>query len=38
VTQAVLIAKQVPGTPVKLFVTLEEDMTHGRYHPVMQAS
>src|SRR5438105_2201648 len=37
VTQAVLIAKQTPGTPVKLFWTPEEDMTHGRYHPVMQS-
>jgi isoquinoline 1-oxidoreductase subunit beta len=37
VTQAVLIAKQLPGTPVKLLWTREEDMTHGRYHPVMQA-
>src|SRR5262245_28658589 len=36
VTQAVLIAKQIPGTPVKLIWTREEDMTHGRYHPVMQ--
>jgi isoquinoline 1-oxidoreductase beta subunit len=37
VTQGVLIAKQVPGTPVKLLWSREEDMTHGRYHPVMQA-
>jgi len=37
VTQAVHIAKQIPGTPVKLLWTREEDMTQGRYHPVMQA-
>ena len=36
VTQAVLIAKQMPGTPVKLTWSREEDMTHGSYHPVMQ--
>ena len=36
VTQAVLIAKQVPGTPVKMIWSREEDMTHGRYHPVTQ--
>lgn len=36
VRQAVLIAKEMPGTPVKLLWSREEDMTHGRYHPVMQ--
>ena len=36
VTQAVLIAKELPGTPVKLLWSREEDMLHGRYHPIMQ--
>src|SRR3954453_12327946 len=36
VTQAVLIAKQMPGTPIKLLWSREEDMAQGRYHPVMQ--
>ena len=36
VKQAVLIAKQMPGTPIKLLWTREEDMTHGWYHPVTQ--
>jgi isoquinoline 1-oxidoreductase beta subunit len=36
VRQAVLIAKALPGTPVKLIWSREEDMTHGRYHPVTQ--
>ena len=34
--QAVLIAKQMPGTPVKLIWSREEDMAHGTYHPVTQ--
>ena len=37
VTQAVLIAKQMPGTPVKLLWSREEDMQHGSYHPITQA-
>jgi len=37
VTQAVLLAKQLPGIPVKLLWSREEDMLHGKYHPVMQA-
>jgi isoquinoline 1-oxidoreductase subunit beta len=37
VQQAVAIAKQIPGTPVKLIWSREEDMTHGRYHPVTMA-
>jgi isoquinoline 1-oxidoreductase beta subunit len=36
VAQAVLIAKQMPGTPIKLLWSREEDMLHGRYHPIMQ--
>ncbi len=36
VTQAVLIAKELPGTPVKLIWSREEDMLHGRFHPVTQ--
>jgi isoquinoline 1-oxidoreductase beta subunit len=36
VTQAVLIAKQMPGTPVKLIWSREEDMTHCTYHPITQ--
>jgi len=37
VGQAVLVAKEMPGTPVKLLWTREEDMAQGRYHPVMKA-
>jgi isoquinoline 1-oxidoreductase subunit beta len=37
VTQAVAIAKQMPGIPVKLIWSREEDMLHGTYHPVTQA-
>ena len=37
VTQSVQIARQMPGVPVKLLWTREEDMLHGRYHPVTQA-
>ena len=36
VRQAVLIAKQIPGVPVKLQWSREEDMTQGRYHPITQ--
>ena len=36
VRQAVSIAKQMPGTPVKLLWSREEDMQHGNYHPVTQ--
>jgi isoquinoline 1-oxidoreductase subunit beta len=36
VTQAVRIARQLPGVPVKLIWSREEDMLHGRFHPVTQ--
>jgi isoquinoline 1-oxidoreductase beta subunit len=34
--QAVQIAMQMPGTPVKLVWSREEDMTHDYYHPITQ--
>ena len=37
VRQAVQIAKQVPGHPIKLIWSREEDMTHGFYRPITQA-
>jgi isoquinoline 1-oxidoreductase beta subunit len=36
VRQAVVIAKEMPGTPIKLIWSREEDMLHGRYHPITQ--
>jgi isoquinoline 1-oxidoreductase beta subunit len=36
VRQAVEIAKEMPGTPIKLIWSREEDMLHGRYHPITQ--
>src|SRR6202162_5460119 len=36
VRQAVAIAKQMPGTPIKLLWSREEDMQQGAYHPVTQ--
>lgn len=33
---AVRIARQIPGTPVKMMWTREEDMAQGRFHPVTQ--
>ncbi len=37
VTQAVRIAKEMPGVPVKLLWSREEDMRQGRFHPITQA-
>ncbi len=36
VAQAITIAKELPGTPVKLIWSREEDMAHGCYHPITQ--
>ena len=38
VSQAVAIAKHVPGTPVKMIWSREEDMAHGKYHPTDRKS
>jgi isoquinoline 1-oxidoreductase beta subunit len=35
--QAVLIAKQIPGRPIKLIWSREEDMRHGLYRPITKA-
>ncbi len=37
VTKAVLLAKQMPGVPVKLLYSREEDMRRGYFRPVGQA-
>jgi isoquinoline 1-oxidoreductase beta subunit len=36
IRQAVEIAKEMPGVPVKLLWTREEDMLHGKFHPITQ--
>lgn len=36
VIQVVQIARQLPGVPVKLLWSREEDMTQGQYHPITQ--
>ncbi len=36
ITQAVQIAKTMPGTPIKLIWSREEDMQHCFFHPVTQ--
>ena len=34
VSLAVLVAKEMPGTPIKLLWTREESMIHGFFHPI----
>src|SRR5262249_39976337 len=36
VSHAVRVAKEMPGTPIKLIKSREEDMTNGVYHPITQ--
>ena len=36
VSQVAMIAKEMPGTPIKLIWTREEDFTHCTYHPITQ--
>jgi isoquinoline 1-oxidoreductase beta subunit len=36
IRQAVEIAREMPGVPVKLLWTREEDMLHGKFHPITQ--
>ena len=37
VISALEIAKEMPGIPIKMIWTREEDMTHGQYRPITQA-
>ena len=37
VRQAVTIAKEMPGVPIKMIYSREEDMLQGRFHPTSQA-
>lgn len=37
VTKAVLAAKQIPGVPIKMIWSREEDMRQGKFRPITQA-